>query len=176
VSNVYDVSYDGLVSGVTLFTGLLLGGLGAMFAWMAASGAYTGWVRATLLGVVVLCVGVLGIGWLYKTSAYRIDGNELIVDRPVGDVHIALSEISSVRSDPSPFAGAIRTAGNGGLFGFWGRFRGPSGPFTAYATRRDRGVVVATRERIIVLTPDDPERLVADLEGRLGAAANPQGV
>jgi hypothetical protein len=62
--------------------------------------------------------------------------------------------------------GAVRTFGNGGLFGWYGWFW-KKGPFRLYATRTDRLVEVLVGGRRVVLSPDEPARLV---EGLLASA------
>src|SRR5262249_29856517 len=53
-------------------------------------------------------------------------------------------------------AGALRTFGVGGLFGYYGAFWSPSlGSFSAYLTRRKSFVLVDTRAGRMLLSPSD---------------------
>jgi len=165
---LYRVSPDRLVTGVTAATVLVLLAVAVGFAWLSA--LRPGMPRAVLLLVAVSCAGLLAGAWAYRPTGYGLSDGTLLVLRRAGDVVLPVGEITGARVDPQPFAGAIRVAGNGGLFGFWGRFRSQRlGPFTAYATRRDRGVVLDVAGRRVVLTPDEPDRLLADVQRQRGS-------
>ncbi len=61
----------------------------------------------------------------------------------------------------------IRTFGNGGRFGFTGRFRNRTpGPYRAFATDGERTVVIELRDGAVVVTPDRPEVFAEILNGR----------
>jgi hypothetical protein len=172
---VYPVSPDRAVQVVTMLTVGLLTAVGLGFAGMAAFSQQlaelTG-VRVVFLVVALFCLGMVAGCWAYRPAGYALSERALLVQRRAGDVVLPLDQISDVREDPQPFAGAIRVAGNGGLFGFWGRFRSQRlGSFTAYATRQDRGVALEVGGKRIVLTPDDPERLTADVRRQIGRRA-----
>jgi hypothetical protein len=66
--------------------------------------------------------------------------------------------------DEQDIRSSVRTLGVGGLFGYFGKFANIKlGSMTWYATRTDRTVLVRTVDnRKIILTPDEPERLVSD--------------
>ncbi len=164
---VYPVSQDRLATGVTAATVLVLVAMAAGFAWLAA--LRPGAQRGLFLLVAVVCAGILAGAWVYRPTGYGLADSALLVRRPAGDVVLPFGAITEARDDPHPFEGAIRIAGNGGLFGFWGRFRSSRlGAFTAYATRRDRGVVLDVAGGRVVLTPDEPDRLLADVRPRIG--------
>jgi hypothetical protein len=67
---------------------------------------------------------------------------------------------------PRWLVGAVRIFGNGGLFGYYGRFY-KKGVFRLFASRRDGLVEVVVDGKRVVVSPDDPARLV---EGILAAA------
>ena len=170
----YRVSQDGLVTGVSIVSGLVLVALAVSFGVAALSGRAAGWYRTVYLVVSVCAIGLLLGTWAYHPQGYEFADHALLVRRPAGAVVLPLDDVRSVRADPTPFAGSVRVAGNGGLFGFWGRFYSQRlNRFTAYATRRDRGVVLDLGDRRIVVTPDEPDRLVADITRRV--AAQPAG-
>lgn len=174
---VFAASRDRLVTGVTLATIVLLLGMAVGFSGLLVSGGRPGWQRLIFAGVAVLCIGVLVGSWAWHPRAYALTDDAVLVLRPVSNLVVPFGTIRGARLDPTPFAGAIRVAGNGGLFGFWGRFRSRrmGGAFTAWATRRDRGVVLDTAVRPIVLTPDDPDRLVAGLAPRITSGSRGEG-
>ncbi|MFN7139357.1 MAG: PH domain-containing protein, partial [Limisphaerales bacterium] len=72
-----------------------------------------------------------------------------------------LGELQSFAADPTAMDGSIRLFGNGGLFAFTGLFRNKKlGNYRAFATDPKRAVVLRLKERVIVVTPDDPFRFV----------------
>ncbi|MEM0964156.1 MAG: PH domain-containing protein, partial [Bacteroidota bacterium] len=64
---------------------------------------------------------------------------------------------------------AIRVFGAGGPFALLGRFRSAAvGPFRAYATDRQRAVVLRWRSRTVVVTPDEPEAFAEEVREAAG--------
>lgn len=175
---VFRASQDRLVTGITAAVVVLLAGMAIGFAALALSGSRPGWHRALFAGVVAVCAGILGFGWGWHPAGYALAGDAVLVLRPVGNLTLPLAEVTAVRQDPTPFAGAVRVAGNGGLFGFWGRFHSERmhGTFTAWATRRDRGVVLDVAGRPVVLTPDEPARMASAIAERLAGAPVGEGM
>ena len=89
----------------------------------------------------------------------------LIVHRLLLNVKIDRTQIKSVELiDKEKIKTSLRTFGVGGLFGYFGNFVNMDlGKMTWYATRRDKVVLVQTIDnRKIILTPNEPEKFVAD--------------
>jgi hypothetical protein len=59
----------------------------------------------------------------------------------------------------------LRIAGSGGLYGYRGRFRAEGRSVRAFVTDRDRVVLLVAGETRVAVSPDDPERFVAELQG-----------
>jgi hypothetical protein len=113
----------------------------------------------------VLIVLTYFIAFAFRPIDYKILANELIIHRLAGNVKILRSQIKSVEVlDKKKIAWSVRTFGVGGLFGYYGKFANAKlGPMTWYATRRDRTVIIRTlNNKIIILTPDNPEEFVAN--------------
>jgi len=53
--------------------------------------------------------------------------------------------------------GLVRTFGNGGLFGYYGKFYSrKQGKMTLYTTRRDNRIMIITKaDKKIIISPDD---------------------
>jgi len=111
---------------------------------------------------------IAGACWALAPRAIEIEGGELrILRRAWRGVAYPLSRVDRVGLLPPRWlAGAVRIFGNGGLFGYYGRFY-KKGVFRLFASRRDRLVEVVVDGKRVVLSPDDPARLV---EGILAAA------
>ena len=127
-----------------------------VFALVWAAGAV---VAAVLLGATVALAGC------YAVLGYAVEPGALVVYRPGWETRIDLAGLQSATIDPDAMRFALRVFGAGGPFAFVGRYRNRrTGPFTAYATDRDRCVVLRWNGRTVVVTPDDPETFVTAVE------------
>ena len=120
---------------------------------------------------ILVLVGLLSIYFItfsIRPISYSLTGEKLIIQRPLKNVTISRSVIKSVEQLGSDkLSGTIRTFGVGGLFGYFGKFANSKlGNMTWYATRRDKAVLVRTvNNQKIILTPNNPEQFVTDLNG-----------
>lgn len=115
------------------------------------------WLRA------VVAVGFLVGSWGFAPSGYIVDGQTLTVKRPLGDEVIQRAEITAARMlEEADSEGMSRTGGNGGLFGYYGKFKSDRlGEHNWYVTDTARRVVVETRDGAVVVSPDDPAKFIA---------------
>src|ERR1039458_3819326 len=73
-----------------------------------------GWVWLIKVALLVTVVGV----WAWAPRLYRVEGDELIIRRLIGDVRIPLSGLRDARiMSPDEFRGAARTWAVGCCFG-----------------------------------------------------------
>lgn len=158
---VYKASLDrtaiAITAGVTILFAVLITG---QYSVIKDQG------RAAPIFTTVACVLVYGLSYAFRPAGYIVSGEELIIRRPIGSVHVKRSEIQSVEVvERGRIGGSIRTFGVGGLFGYYGSFANfDLGRMTWYATRRDRPVLIRTvYGKKIVVTPDEREQLVAEL-------------
>ncbi|MEO7044060.1 MAG: PH domain-containing protein [Ferruginibacter sp.] len=113
----------------------------------------------------VLLLTIYFIAFAFRPVYYKMSNDSLIIHRLIKDVIIERKSIKSIELiDRADIGWAVRTFGVGGLFGYYGNFvNAKMGRMTWYATRRDRTVLVITNnDKKIVLTPDDPQKLIAD--------------
>jgi hypothetical protein len=109
-------------------------------------------------GILLLTIAIILICYLYRTTRYTITENKLVINRPVGNREINFSDISEIRIvDKADFFGTIRTFGNGGLFGYYGKFYNSKlGSTTWYVTQRRNRIFVHTKQGDkIIISPDD---------------------
>ena len=156
----YETSLDNLAKGITigvtiLFAAIIIGQYSIITDAGQPNPIYT---------TVVLLL-IYFIAFAFRPINYNLTPDELIIHRLFADVKIDRNQIKSVELlDKDKIGWAIRTFGVGGLFGYYGRFANRKlGSMTWYATRKDRTVLVQTIDnKKIILTPNDPNRFVAD--------------
>ncbi len=149
------------------FPGIAIGGPGGP----AGAGVQLATRLGTLLAplIAVACFAL-------SPRAVEIEGGELkVLRRAWPAAAYRLSEIERVGIlPPGWLSGALRTFGNGGLFGYYGWFY-KKGAFRLFATRSDRLVETVIGGRRVVFSPDDPSRLVEAILAAAPRARRAQG-
>jgi hypothetical protein len=149
---------------VKLASGLVgLIALGITLVPFAAEAASPGQARwAWLMPVVVVLI--FGITSLFAVRGYRLTPHELWVRRLLWWTRLSLRDLRAAEVDPEAMKGALRTAGNGGYLAltgwFWSR---RLGHFRALVTDPQRGVVLRFKEKLLVVSPEDPDAFVQAL-------------
>ena len=106
----------------------------------------------------------------FMVNGYVLREDELLIERFGWCNHVPFNTVISAKADLDAIRGSIRLCGSGGLFGFFGWFRNRKlGVYRAYGTDPARSVVVKLSHRTIVVTPDDPNRFVAEIDSRRAA-------
>lgn len=120
-------------------------------------------LRLTLGIPVLILVGCA----TFTIRGYSIEGDTLHVHRLGWRTAIDLSMLREVEMRPGATAGSIRTFGNGGLFGFIGRFRnGLLGAYRAYVTDASHEVVLELGDDTLVISPGEPALFIETIEQR----------
>jgi hypothetical protein len=118
-------------------------------------------------GTAVACIPpalVLG-ALLFVVRSYRIDGGHLSIRRMFWNTTIPLLGIHQAVHDPTAIKGSLRIFGNGGLFGMTGLYWNRNlGRFRLFATDPAKAVVLRLHGRIVVISPDEPEEFLRELE------------
>ena len=119
------------------------------------------------LSIVVLPIVII-LGTLpFLVRGFVLGSGELRVQRLGWQNRFALSEVVSVEINPEALRGSIRLCGSGGLFGFFGWFWNKQlRIYRAYGTDPKLAVIIRLRQRTIVVTPENPERFVAELKSQ----------
>jgi hypothetical protein len=142
---------------VTILFAILIGG---QYAIIKDAG------RALPIYTTTACVLIYLIAYAFRPVSYVVTQNEILVKRPLFDVHINTTDIASAEIiDRRKLHISIRTMGIPGIFGFSGTFYNLTyGRMTWYVTRRDRPVLIRTKnDKKIVLTPNEPEKFIQQL-------------
>jgi hypothetical protein len=153
----FSMSLSGGVKALTWVV-VLLAGVVPLLVWSLVPGGPIGGPRGP---------GGPGVG-AARWASLEIEGGELrILRRAWRSAAYPLSSVEEVALlPPRALAGAVRTFGNGGLFGYYGWFY-RKGAFRLFATRSDRLVEVVAGGKRVVVSPDEPGRFV---EGLLATA------
>ena len=94
--------------------------------------------------------------YFYAPKSYTLSDTALIINKVIGKVQIDLNTIKEVQKIPKFEGGTIRTFGSGGFFGYYGKFYNRViGKMSMYVTRRDTMILVKTKDRNIIISPDD---------------------
>ncbi len=155
-STSLDTSAKVITIGVTILFAVIIFGQYAFIE--QADGALPIYTTTALLLIYLFAFS-------FRPLHYVVTSREVSVHRLFSDVKIERNKIQSVELlNKDQLAWTVRTFGVGGLFGYYGKFaNGKIGSMTWYATRQDRTVLIRTvDDKKIILTPDDPEKFVAD--------------
>ena len=115
--------------------------------------------NAKIIGLFVVPLGILFGTLLFMIRGYILTQNDLLIRRLFWNTKISLANLKDVQVDPKAMSGSIRTFGNGGLFSFSGKFRNHGlGPYRALVTDLKRTVVLRFPHRIVVVSPERPDR------------------
>jgi hypothetical protein len=136
--------------------GVTVGLLAAtVVGWMFLP-ASAGWARAVLIALPLALV--LGAP-LFVVRGYTLDRGQLVILRPGWCVRLPLRGLREAVPDGGALCGSLRLCGNGGLFSitgwYWNR---RLGRYRAFVNDVNRVVVLRWPDRVVVVSPDDPER------------------
>lgn len=128
---------------------------------------------ATIVAFIapVLLTVMLAAFWLYRPEAVTLTDEAAVVERKISKISIPYSDIVQVTlPEDKDLRFAVRTFGNGGLFGYTGKYyKQPYGSMTWYCSQRKNYVLLETSAgKKIVVTPDERDAMVDELRNRLG--------
>lgn len=114
-----------------------------------------------LLGVPLL---TLAVAVLFVVTGYRIEPGCLHVRRLLWTTQVRLEGLDRAWHDPTAMCKSLRLVGNGGLFSVTGWFwNSRLGRYRAFVTDHRRAVVLQCRSGVVVISPADPQALLAHL-------------
>ena len=122
-----------------------------------------------LCRLLAVCIPVVSLvaAALFTVRGYTVTGDTILVHRLGWSSTVPLDGLESATVSPDAIRGASRMRGNGGFLSYSGRFRsGTLGSLEAFVTDHARTVVLrfpdrADRDRVIVMSPDDPDAFAA---------------
>ena len=106
--------------------------------------------QAAQLALIILPFAALGIGLLFRVWGYDLYDDHIRIRRIAFPVRLPIAQFKSVERAPELMSKSVRTFGNGGLFGFYGRFWKPGfGKFQAYVTNPENTIALKSDEKMI---------------------------
>ena len=133
----------------------------ALAAGLVAGGAIAIQRGASPAGVILLAVGgslAAMHAWLRRLEprAFVVEGDALRVERRRADARRFAGPVSNVRR------GALgwRVAGDGGGYGYLGRYRAEGRTVSAFVTDRAKVVLLDVGDSALAVSPDDPDVFV----------------
>lgn len=123
---------------------------------------------ATYIAIIapVLLLTLLIAFYILKPLYITAEADVLTIHRKYGPVSFPYTTICSISMlSNKDMSGAIRTFGNGGLFGYTGKYyNNRFGKMTWYCTQRKNYIlIILTNNKKIVITPDNPAELLMEL-------------
>ena len=120
--------------------------------------AGTAWFGLLMVAVPTLLI----LGCAASTiRGYQLSGHTLLIRRLGWEKRMDLIGLTSAEHDSAAMRRSLRLFGNQGFFSvtglFWNR---RLGRYRAYVMDPKRSVVLRFNERVVVVSPDDPERFV----------------
>jgi hypothetical protein len=107
---------------------------------------------------------ILPCAALFIVRSYAIEPNMLAIRRLLWTTRLPLAGLQSAEVSPDVMRGSLRLFGNGGMFSITGLFRNRAlGNYRAFVTDLKKTVVLRFPKRTVVVSPEDPERFVADI-------------
>ena len=165
----YPASLDALSKSITTGVALLFIGIGLGLFFIPDHSADSGTGVVIRLLINLLNFSIFLFCYLFRPLAYLLSEDNLIIRRILLPRVFPYAEIAEVRSiSREDLRWTMRTFGNGGVFGYYGKFYHTSfGAMTWFASRRDHYVMILLKDgRKIVVTPDDLN-FVKDLSSQL---------
>lgn len=105
--------------------------------------------------------------YLHKPLKYTVENDKIIVHRMISNIVLNIQDISRVDKIHHDL---LKNSSRGGAFGYFGNFDTDLGKIKFYATRRDRLVMLTKHDMTkIVLTPDQEDQFIADVEKIAGS-------
>ncbi|MBE2288151.1 MAG: hypothetical protein IAE95_01255 [Chitinophagaceae bacterium] len=110
--------------------------------------------------------------WLYRPEAIELTDEALVIKRKISTISIPYADIVQIAlPDNKDLRLAVRTFGNGGLFGYTGKYyKQTYGSMTWYCSQRKNYVLLETTGgKKIVVTPDERDAMVKELREHVPA-------
>jgi hypothetical protein len=121
-------------------------------------------VLATSLAILIAAIAA------FVPLGYAVTDEAVVIRRPIRTIRIPLTRVGEARR--VELTRIVRVFGVGGFFGAWGRFTSKQlDSFRAYVTQRGNLLCLHLKDGDpVVLSPDDPDGMIAEIRRRCGTA------
>ena len=149
--------------------------LAAGFAAYRAIPVPTGFIHQFGLAVACVPIALLAGSLGFIVRGYEVKVTDLYIERLFTSTRIPLAGLSRVWLEPKVCKGSLRVFGNGGLFSFTGLYYNKKlGRYRLFATDFSHAVVLVLPQRVVVVTPANPQTFIDHLKHRFpGVETNP---
>ncbi|UCF71404.1 MAG: DUF1648 domain-containing protein [candidate division WOR-3 bacterium] len=123
--------------------------------------------------LVAIMLSIIVVSYLYSPVAYRFRGSYLIVRKVIGrEIMISLADTLGYTIVPDfTKLKAVRTFGNGGLFGYYGTFSTAEyGTVNCQLRSLKNVIILKTKDNAFALSPDDMDRFEVQLAAVIAGA------
>lgn len=108
--------------------------------------------------------GMMLVATLFVIRGYSVASDALLIQRLLWTTRLPLPGLQSAEFVPGVMRGSLRLWGNGGMFSITGWYRNRElGKYRAFVTDLSRTVVLRFVKRVVVISPDEPERFVGEI-------------
>ena len=143
---------------ISLISGILLIGMSFLLFFVLNQAPDSNSVAIVAPWIPLLIEATAAV---FIVRRYQLSGDTLIIHRLGWSNQYDLSQLVSISHDPAAVKGSIRSFGNGGLLSFSGIFWNKTlGSYRAYATDWSKALVIKLPNRVLVITPDNPEEFI----------------
>ena len=155
---VFDAPWGKPLRIISLISGILLIGMSFLLFFVLNRAPDSNAVAIVAPWIPLLIVATAAV---FIVRRYQLSGDILIIHRLGWSNQYDLSQLVSISHDPAAVKGSIRNFGNGGLLSFSGIFWNKTlGSYRAYATDWSKTLVIKLPNRVLVITPDNPEEFI----------------
>jgi hypothetical protein len=157
---IYKNSFDRTTKVISTLTCLLLISLVIKF-WFDDNGLVINIIMTVLFAFLLL------LSYAWSPNQFETDTSNITIRKMWNPIIIPRETIIESRLiEADDISGSVRLMGSGGLFGYYGKFNNSKlKTYNLQAGNRVNLVLLKTNEKTYVLTPDNREAFLKDVQG-----------
>jgi len=143
---------------ISFFGSILLVGGGISAVQAIPQGTHVPYAEAvgTVVAFVPPAIAVFAL--LFVVVGYELKPRQLHIRRLLWSTQVSLNGLQRIHADPAMMKCSTKVMGNGGLFSITGLYQNRVlGRYRAFVTNPEYAVALFLPDRIIVISPEDPE-------------------
>lgn len=157
---IYKNSFDRTTKVISTLTCLLLISLVVKF-WFDDIGLIINIIMTVLFAFLLL------LSYAWSPNQFETDASNITIRKMWNPIVIPRETITESRLiEADDISGSVRLMGSGGLFGYYGKFNNSKlKTYNLQAGNRVNLVLIKTTDKTYVLTPDNREAFLKDVQG-----------